>query len=76
MCCRSPAAVKTLCTGPPPPPRGSCPAEIENKLAAYGNSTKQLVHLRNMLQVWSNFYVYLFVYFIGTTIGYNGMRST
>ncbi|XP_012165049.1 uncharacterized protein LOC100646536 [Bombus terrestris] len=42
MCCRSPAAVKTLCTGPPPPPRGSCPAEIENKLAAYGNSTKQL----------------------------------
>ncbi|XP_043521421.1 uveal autoantigen with coiled-coil domains and ankyrin repeats protein [Frieseomelitta varia] len=42
MCCRSPATVKTPCTGPPPPPRGTCPAEIENKLAAYGNSTKQL----------------------------------
>ncbi|XP_043795581.1 FK506-binding protein 5 isoform X2 [Apis laboriosa] len=41
MCCRSPATVKTPCTGPPPS-RGTCPAEIENKLAAYGNSTKQL----------------------------------
>ncbi|KOX69378.1 Outer dense fiber protein 2 [Melipona quadrifasciata] len=42
MCCRSPATVKTPCTGPSPTPRGTCPAEIENKLAAYGNSTKQL----------------------------------
>ncbi|OAD52684.1 Outer dense fiber protein 2 [Eufriesea mexicana] len=42
MCCRSPATVKTPCTGPPPPPRGTCPAELENKLTAYGNSTKQL----------------------------------
>ncbi|XP_076385939.1 uncharacterized protein LOC100881157 [Megachile rotundata] len=40
MCCRSPAVVKTPCV--PPPPKGACPAEIENKLAAYGNNTKQL----------------------------------
>ncbi|KOC63411.1 Outer dense fiber protein 2 [Habropoda laboriosa] len=40
MCCRSPATAKSPC--PPPPPRGACPAELENKLAAYGNSTKQL----------------------------------
>ncbi|XP_026669479.1 uncharacterized protein LOC108625182 isoform X3 [Ceratina calcarata] len=49
MCCRSPATVKTQCPGqpqpcppPPLPPRGACPAEMENKLAAYGTTTKQL----------------------------------
>ncbi|XP_046465329.1 myosin heavy chain, fast skeletal muscle [Neodiprion pinetum] len=38
MCCRSPAANQM----PPPAPRGACPAELENKLAMYGNNTKQL----------------------------------
>ncbi|XP_076749184.1 uncharacterized protein LOC143422421 [Xylocopa sonorina] len=43
MCCRSPATVKAPCPGPPAsPPRGACPAELENKLTAYGNTTKQL----------------------------------
>ncbi|KAG7189734.1 hypothetical protein KM043_017401 [Ampulex compressa] len=40
MCCRSPAAAKSPCPGPAQ--RGTCPAELENKLAIYGNSTKQL----------------------------------
>lgn len=50
MCCRSPATVKTPCTGPPPS-RGTCPAEIENKLAAYGNSTKQLVQFQIIVKL-------------------------
>lgn len=41
MCCRSPAAANQL--PPPPTARGTCPAELENKLAIYGNNTKQLV---------------------------------
>ncbi|XP_012060908.1 PREDICTED: early endosome antigen 1 [Atta cephalotes] len=36
MCCRGPAVVKPLLS------RGTCPAELENKFATYGNSTKQL----------------------------------
>ncbi|KYN42367.1 Outer dense fiber protein 2 [Trachymyrmex septentrionalis] len=36
MCCRGPAVVKSLL------PRGTCPAELEDKLTTYGNSTKQL----------------------------------
>ncbi|XP_018393779.1 PREDICTED: myosin-11 isoform X2 [Cyphomyrmex costatus] len=36
MCSRNPAVVKPLL------PRGTCPAELEDKLATYGNSTKQL----------------------------------
>ncbi|XP_054010205.1 uncharacterized protein LOC128893345 [Hylaeus anthracinus] len=41
MCCRSPAAVKPPCQ-PCPPPRGTCPAELENQLASYGTNTKQI----------------------------------
>ncbi|XP_033340204.2 uncharacterized protein LOC117228521 [Megalopta genalis] len=40
MCCRSPAAVKQPC--PPPPPRGTCPEELEQQLQSYGNNSKQL----------------------------------
>ncbi|KYQ54434.1 Outer dense fiber protein 2 [Trachymyrmex zeteki] len=36
MCSRGPVVVKPLL------PRGTCPAELEDKLATYGNSTKQL----------------------------------
>ncbi|XP_076675923.1 uncharacterized protein LOC143373032 [Andrena cerasifolii] len=42
MCCRSPATAKSPCAVPPPPPRGACPAELENKLASYGNTTKHM----------------------------------
>ncbi|RLU15315.1 hypothetical protein DMN91_012309, partial [Ooceraea biroi] len=35
MCCRGPAVVKAL-------PRVVCPAELDDKLATYGTSTKQL----------------------------------
>lgn len=37
MCSRGPVVVK------PTLQRGACPAELEDKLATYGNSTKQLV---------------------------------
>lgn len=41
MCSRGPTAVKPLY------PRGTCPAELEDKLATYGTSTKQLVSFKN-----------------------------
>lgn len=41
MCCRGPAVVKA------PLPRSVCPAELEDKLATYGASTKQLVGIEN-----------------------------
>ncbi|XP_076286270.1 uncharacterized protein LOC143211965 isoform X2 [Lasioglossum baleicum] len=40
MCCRSPAVSKQPC--PPPPPRGTCPEELEHQLTSYGNNSKQL----------------------------------
>ncbi|XP_076622533.1 uncharacterized protein LOC143342482 [Colletes latitarsis] len=40
MCCRSPAAAKPPCPGPPP--RGTCPAELENQLANYNTNSKQI----------------------------------
>ncbi|XP_034172409.1 uncharacterized protein LOC117600724 isoform X2 [Osmia lignaria lignaria] len=40
MCCRSPAVAKSPCVQPPP--KSVCPAEIENKIAAYESSNKQL----------------------------------
>jgi len=44
MCCRGPAVVKPLLS------RGTCPAELENKFATYGNSTKQLVSFKMCLR--------------------------
>lgn len=52
MCSRGPATVKPLL------PRGTCPAELENKLATYGTSTKQLVSFKNWGKtVCDSFYV-------------------
>lgn len=44
MYSRGPAVVK------PPLPRGTCPAELEDKLATYGTSTKQLVSHYNLFE--------------------------
>lgn len=40
MCSQGPTVVKPLL-------RGTCPAELENKLTTYGTSTKQLVSFKN-----------------------------
>jgi len=40
MCSRSPTLVKSLLS------RGTCPAELKDKLAIYGTSTKQLVSFK------------------------------
>ncbi|XP_066592654.1 myosin-11-like [Prorops nasuta] len=46
---RNPASPPCAPTCSPPTPRGTCPAELENKLATYHTSTKQLEHqLGNM----------------------------